>query len=262
MAYQSVAPAPLVTRQINTIGFDDLLAVLRQGAQDFLVQPSHLVFLFLLYPIIGFVLSYAAFDYALMPLLFPLVAGFALLGPITAVGIFELSRLREQGQTPALRDAFGVATSPAFAPVALVVGLLTLLFVAWIVVAQRIVYFTIGVEAPEGLADFLTTVFATGAGWEMFALGNLVGAGFAFAAMAISVVSLPMLVDGERSATVALATSIRAVRQNLVPMLAWGVIVAVALALAMVPVFAGLIVVLPVLGHATWHLYRRLVAKH
>jgi len=247
--------------RIRKIGIGTVTGALRAGWADFLARPSHYVFLFIVYPVIGVVLSFVAFNYNLMPLVFPLIAGFALVGPVTAVGVFELSRRREAGEDPPLSAMTSVLHGPSTAGIAQVSLGLFGLFVVWLICAQQIVFATIGTETPAGLGDFIGAVATTEEGRAMFLLGNGVGLIFAIVALAVSVVSLPMLVDGETSALRAVWTSLRAVAANPVPMAAWGVAVAAILAVAMLPAFVGLIVALPWLGHATWHLYRAVVQR-
>lgn len=247
-------------RTIRRIGIDDIAEVLRLGWRDFLTRPSGILFLFIVYPVIGVAATFIAFSYDLVGMIYPLMAGFALVGPIAAVGTFELSRRIEAGEDPRVTDALAVLRDRRFWPVAAVSLLLVLLFAGWIAAAQTIEAMTLGVNARVSLAAFLGLALTTPAGLAMFAIGNAVGFLFAVVALSIAVVSLPMLVDGEPSAARAIATSVRAVVANPVPMAAWGLTVAVLLALGSLPVFAGLLIVLPVLGHANWHLYRRVIA--
>jgi uncharacterized membrane protein len=137
--------------------------------------------------------------------------------------------------------------------------MLLVIFVAWLLAAQTIYYAIFGELTPVSLVDFMHQVFTTSKGWTLIVVGNLVGFCFAVVAFIISVVSIPLLVDRDVGAATAAATSIRAVMQNPVPMVAWGLIVAIGLALGSIPLLLGLTVVIPILGHATWHLYRKVV---
>ncbi len=247
--------------RIARIGLGDIAAALRAGWTDFLETRTHYAFLFLLYPAIGAVVTYAAFDYDLMPLVFPLIAGFALVAPIAAVGLYEISRRREAGLSASVADMGAILAHPSRGGILAVALLLLGLFVVWVVAAQQIVHATLGRDTPAGLAEFATRVATTPEGWTMFLLGNGIGALFAVAAAAVSVLSLPMLVDGEPRASAAVATSLAAIARNPVAFLAWGIVVAGLLVIAMLPLFAGLLVALPWLGHATWHLYRRTVRR-
>lgn len=253
--------APLHLPGLRSITLDEIGEVLRLGWRDFMRRPSSILFLFILYPVIGAATFYIARDYDLVGLAYPLVAGFALIGPIASVGVMELSRRQEAGENPTLGDALRVFTGPARRGVLLMGLILFALFAGWIVAAQRILEMTLGDAAPADFGGFLMAAMTTPGGLAMFVIGNAIGFCFAVVALAISVVSMPMLVDGERSVQTAIGTSVRATLENPVPMAAWGAAVAGLLALGMLPVFAGLLIVLPVLGHANWHLYRRLVER-
>ena len=260
VALRAGSPAAIPT--IRHIGTADLLAALRAGWADFLAIPTQLVFLCILYPIVGLVAARAAVGTELLPLLFPLVAGMALLGPVLAVGVYELSRRREAGQTTSWLNAFDVLRSPAIFAIVMIGALLLAIFTAWIGVARLVYELTLGAGAavPATPADLVHLTFATPAGWAMVAIGDVVGALFAVAVLTLTVVSVPMALDRHVSPILAIQTSIRAVRANPVTLALWGVMVGALLALGSLPFFIGLAVVMPVLGHATWHLYRRLVA--
>jgi uncharacterized membrane protein len=248
-------PLPTV-RRIKTA---DLKDVLMKGLEDFGAYRSDVVFICLIYPLVGILLAWLIFDYQLLPLLFPLASGFALVGPIAAVGLYEMSRRREQGNRIAWIDAFGVVRSPGFGAI-LVLGLVLLtIFLLWMLAAAVIYHFTLGPEPPVSIAALVRDVFTTSAGWTMIVVGVGVGFLFALLVLAISVVSFPLLLDRDVGLHKAVSTSIRAVATNRRPMALWGLIVAGGLIIGLIPAFLGLIVVMPVLGHATWHLYRKVV---
>ncbi len=248
-------PVPAVRK----IGPADVRSALRAGFDDFWAMPTHVVFLGLIYPILGLVLARLVFGYDVLPLLFPLAAGFALLGPFAALGLYELSRRREAGLDTAWKHAFDVVRSPSFPAILALGGLLVLIFLVWIAVANAIYVGTFGYAPAASMPDFLERVFNTPEGWRLIILGNGVGFLFAVLVLAISVVSFPLLLDRPVSPAVAILTSIRAVLKNPLTMALWGLIVAAALLIGSIPLFLGLAVVVPVLGHATWHLYRRVV---
>jgi uncharacterized membrane protein len=245
--------------QIRKISIADLRTALSQGVDDFSAMPSFAIFLCVIYPVVGLLLGGLVLHYNVLPLLFPLVAGFALLGPFAAVGLYELSRRRELRLDSSWQHAFDVFRSRARWSVLGLGFLLMLLFVAWLGVAQSLYAYAFGDTAPASIEAFAHALFYTPAGWSLIFWGNLLGLVFAVAALCVGVVSFPLLIDRNVSLPVAMLTSIRAVVANPVTLAIWGVFVAVSLVVGSLPFLAGLAVVLPVLGHASWHLYRRVV---
>ncbi len=245
--------------EVRRISFGDLGEVLRKGLGDFGAYRTHVIFLCLIYPFAGLAVARVASDARLLPLLFPLALGFALIGPFAAVGLYEMSRRRERGEPASWRRAFGVFTSPAVAAIFKLGLLLTGFGLLWVVAAMKIYALTLGPDMPTSVASFARDVFTTPAGWTLIVVGLATGFLFALVALATSVVSFPLLLDRHVSISTAIATSVRAVRASPGPMLAWGGIVAAGLALGTIPLLMGLIVVMPALGHATWHLYRKVV---
>ena len=244
---------------IRRIGFADLKDALAKGVDDFAAMPTHAMFLCVVYPIIGLVLGRLAFGYSILPLIYPLASGFALIGPLAALGLYELSRRREAGLEVSTSHAFDVLRSSSIGAIA-ALGILLLLIVGiWLAIANAIYIADFGYAPPASLRQFAHDVLTTSAGWNLIIVGNGVGFCFAALVLTIGVVSFPLLLDRDVGAAVALLTSIRAVAGNPLTMAAWGLIVAVLLALGSLPFFLGLTVVLPILGHATWHLYRKVV---
>jgi uncharacterized membrane protein len=250
------SPAPAV-RQISN---SDVWLSLRQGFADFEAYRSDVIFLCATYALVGMVVARIAFGTALLPLLFPLASGFAIVGPLAAVGLYEMSRMRERGVAVGWANAFDVLKAPAIAGIAALGMLLIALFLAWLAVAWIIFDNTLGPVAPASPAVFLRDVFTTSAGQTMIVVGMGVGFLFALLAMMLSVVSFPLLVDRDTGLDTAIKTSFRAVIANPGPMALWGLLVAAILLAGTAVIFVGLVVAVPVLGHATWHLYRKLVA--
>jgi len=244
---------------VRRIGIADLGAALQKGIDDFRAIPTHAFFVGIVYAVLGLVIVRWSFHYSLLPLVFPLVGGFALLGPFAAIGLYELSRRREQGEEARFWHMFAVRHAPnRGAILRLGVGVAMVFFV-WLWVALALYRSTFGDVEPSTGA-FLVELFTTGHGWTLMLVGNLVGAGFALAILAGTAVAFPMLVDRRVDVATAVATSLRVFAANPVPMLVWGAIVAGGLFVGALPFLLGFLVVLPVLGHATWHLYRRVVA--
>lgn len=239
---------------VRKIGLSDLKDALAKGFTDFWAMPTHVVFIGLIYPIIGIVLGRLTLGYDVLSLLFPPAAGFALVGPFAAIGLYELSRRREQGLPTTWKNAFDVLQSPSLGAILVLGILLMIIFAIWLAVAQAIYIASFGDAPAASIPHFIEEVLTTPAGWTLIVVGNGVGFLFALGVLTISVVSFPLLLDRDVGAPVAVLTSVRAVAANPLTIAAWGVIVAALLLVGSLPFFIGLAIVVPVLGHATWHL--------
>jgi uncharacterized membrane protein len=244
---------------VRRIALADLKDALAKGIDDFSTMPTHVLFLGILYPVVGLLLFFLTVGYDVMPLLFPLASGFALVGPFAAVGLYELSRRREQGLDSSWANAFDVLRSPSRDAILALGFLLMAIFLIWLATAQLLYQSLFGYETPASITQFARDVLTTTPGWTLIIAGNALGFLFAVLVLIISVVSFPLLLDREVGAAVAIHTSVRAVLANPVAIATWGLIVAVALVLGSLPFLLGLAVVMPVIAHATWHLYRKVV---
>ena len=244
---------------VRKLSLSDLSAALRLGWDDFQAMPSHAIMLCVIYPILGLVLFRLVLGYSVLPLLFPLAAGFTLIGPFAALGLYELSRRRESGEEAAAWDAIYVLRAPSFGAMVELGILLFVLFGVWIATADAIYIAIFGHTPAASIPDFAKRILTTPEGWTLIVVGCGVGFLFAVVALCVSVVAFPLMLDRHATAIDAIRTSWQAVMQNPFTMAAWGLIVAVLLAVGSLPFFVGLAVVLPVLGHATWHLYRKVV---
>ena len=246
--------------EVRKIGVADLMDALRSGLDDFREKPSHYVFLCLMYPIAGIFLVMWSSGADLLPLLYPLMSGFALVGPIAALGLYEISRRREQGLDSSWHHALEVRHSPALPSIIAVGLMLFALFVAWLIIAQRIYTMTFNEAGLTSISTFLSDVLTTSRGLSLVLWGNLAGFVFAIIVLATTVVAFPLLLDRDVGAVAAVDASIRATLTNPGPVALWGLIVAALLVVGTIPIFVGLAVVMPILGHSTWHLYRKLIA--
>ncbi len=244
--------------QVRTITTADVWTSLREGVDDFRAMPTHVVFACVLYPVVGIVLARLLFGYEMLPLLYPMAAGFALLGPFVAIGLYELSRRRELGLDISPARALDVLHRPGIDAIFTLGAVLALAFAGWLYLANVMYTQIIGSE-PTSLSDFFQQVMGTDRGMQLMVTGNLVGFIFALLVLVTSVVSFPMLIDREVGVGAAVRTSVRAALENPIPIALWGLIVAFGLLLGALPLLIGLAIVLPILGHATWHLYRKLV---
>ena len=258
-AARLVGESELAEPQVRTLEMEDIRHALRAGVQDFMASRTDAMFAVLVYPVIGLVLIGVGLQKDMLPLLFPLISGFALLGPVAAVGLYELSRRREAGLEANWGHALGFIASPSFGAI-LVLGMyMTGVFLVWMLAAGAIHAVTMGAETPDTAMAFAREVLTTGPGWRMIILGMGVGFVFALGVLAMSVVSFPLLLDRNVGVAKAIETSLKVTKANPRVVLTWGAIVAGGLVLGSLPMFLGLIVVMPILGHATWHFYRRAV---
>ena len=243
---------------VRKIGMMDLKDALAKGIEDFRAIPTHVIFLSIIYPVGALVVAQLTLN-DLVHLFFPLAAGFALIGPVAALGLYELSRRRELGLGLRWTHAFDVRHSRSIVGILSLGVLLIVVFLLWVAVAHAIYVATFGFAPPESIPNFLRQVFTTSEGWTLIVVGNGVGFLFAVVTLMISVVSFPLLLDRDVGAGVAILTSVRVVLRNPVTMAMWGLIIAGLLLIGSLPLFIGLAVVMPVLGHSSWHLYRKVV---
>jgi uncharacterized membrane protein len=254
-------PSPVDTSPIvvNRIGFDDLTLSLKQGFADFAASRTDVILLCIMYPIAGIVFSRLAVQMSLLPMVFPLLAGFALLGPVLASGTYNMSRVRERTGRASWTDAFAAFRAPGIGSMVAFGLWLLFIFALWLIAAHLLYKVTLGRHATISLDYFIHGLFITQQGRTLIWAGIGTGAIFAAYVLSIGIITAPLLLDRNVGLGAAIRASFRATRMNLVPVAAWGAIVAALLAAGTLVVLIGLAVVVPVLGHATWHLYRKLV---
>lgn len=248
--------APVVVA--SDLKVSDLRAALAAGWGDYKAFPAFGLFFAAIYVIAGMFIYFALFVRGEIAWLVPAAAGFPLLAPFVAVGLYEVSRRRESAIPMSWRAILGALRGRGDEQILSMGVILFVGFGFWIMVAHGI--FAIFL-AESGIGSESIELFRTGAGLMMLLVGGIAGALMALAFYAITVVSLPMLVDREVDFITAIIASLATVRSNKFVLLIWAAVIAIALFVAMLPLFLGLLVVLPVLGHATWHLYRRSVGK-
>ncbi|WP_020179372.1 DUF2189 domain-containing protein [Methylopila sp. M107] len=246
--------APITIRPLR---MSDLAAALREGFDDFLALRTDVLAIGLIYPLAGLLIAQLALNASLAPMVFPLVAGFALFGPFAALGLYEASRRREAGLPASWTNVVDAFASPSAGAIWALGLILTAIFLTWLATAWLIYMATMGPELPRSISTFMNEVVSTREGQLMTIVGCAVGALFAVLTLCVSAISFPLLLDRKVRLGDAVAASTEAVRENPLVMLTWGIIVAGLLALGSLPLLLGLIVVVPVLGHATWRLYRR-----
>jgi uncharacterized membrane protein len=244
---------------VESLSPHDLLDALKMGWEDFKALPSHLIFLVAIYPVAAFLLARLTTGYDLLPLFFPLVAGFALIGPFAAIGLYEISRRKEMGAAPRWADVMELWHSPSRGSILALGGLLLLIFAAWMITANWLYGRIMGSATPDSITGFLNSVLTTSEGWTLILVGHAAGFIFAATAFVISVVSFPLLLDKPVGVGEAISASIATVKRNPFTMAVWAAIIAGGLMVGSALLFVGLVIVLPVLAHASWHLYRKAV---
>jgi cytochrome c oxidase subunit 2 len=252
---------------VNRIAVGDLKDVLVKGFGDFGAFRTDIIFLIVIYPIITFVIGAAALHHELIPLLFPLASGSVIMGPFVGVFLYEMSRRRELNlerhheDNHSWANALSVVGSRNFGAIMLLGLMLVALYLVWLGAAWWLYRVINGPQPLYSFGRFVQDLFLTQAGWWLIGLGC--GLGFLFAALTlvITVVSFPLLLDREVGLITAVSTSIRAAAANPIPIAAWGFVVGAGLVMGAIPLFMGLVIVMPVLCHATWHLYRKLVPR-
>ncbi len=247
---------------VRKITDEDLRVALRQGLGDFGEMRGDLLFAGLIYTMIGIAAVVMTTNKPLMPFFVPVVAGVGLLGPIAAVGFYELARRRERGDHSNWSHFLDFLKRPSAEDIGIVAGLLLVVFALWLVAAGVLYFVLFGWTTPASISGFLIEIFTTVRGWALIVVGGAIGAIFGWFVLAISVASTPMLVDCDISAAQAVRASWRASRLNKREMIRWGLIVAGLLVLGSIPLFVGLAFVLPWLGYSTWHLYTRLIDRN
>jgi uncharacterized membrane protein len=244
---------------VRKISLADLKDALRLGLADFKAMPTHLPFLCVIYGVITFVAIRYYGNLDVLPLVLPAFAGFTLIGPLVAIGMYELSRRRESGEDVSRTAVFDVIHSPQIVSIAGLTIILLVFYTGWMAAAWGI-YGEITGGAPLDSVDaFLTLVFTTAKGQKFLLIGSAMGLVFSIVVLGISATSFPMLIDRKVGIWTAIQTSMDVVFINPLTMMVWGLIVSFSLLIGASIFLVGLGVVLPVLGHATWHLYRKAV---
>ena len=245
--------------KINEISISDLIECIALGVKDFNRAPKYGMFFGAIYAVGGLAMVYFAFALGYFYLAYPVMMGFALFAPFASAGTYEISRRLERGEPMSWRCVLGAVWSRSgseFGWLALV-SLFTLII--WLDLAVFLFLAFFGAHVPS-LPELFTTIFTTPYGMAFLMVGNAVGAVIALVVFSFTAVSPPLLADRDIDFVTALTTSVRAVIANPRTMLAWALVIGMDLALSFVTLFVGLIVILPILGHTTWHLYRRLIA--
>ena len=253
-----VATGGAARPQVRSITVNDVYTAVGEGWRDFKAAPRFGLFFGGVYAIGGIILFAILWGFDISGWILPLAAAFPLVGPFVAIGLYEVSRRLESGEPLTWGAILGVVwrekdrQMPSMAFVVLA-GFLIWMWAAWLMGGV----FLAG--AGYGPHFDLDVLFGTGAGLSLLVFGTLVGGAIAFVLFAVTVVAIPMLMERDVDYVTAMTTSFQATTSNLIPMLTWAAVIAAMSAAAMVPFFLGVVIVLPVLGHASWHIYRKVI---
>ena len=245
--------------KINTIGWGDIGASLRLGVRDFFKAPKYGLFFGAIYALGGLAILAFLMLYDMPWMIVPIAIGFPLIGPFIAAGLYEVSRRQEKGQKLSWRDILVTVFAQRERQLGWMAFVVLFIFWIWVYQVRILLAIFLGFKTPSTLEGFLQVVTGSQEGLTFLVAGTLVGAVLALVLFSVTVIAMPLLLDSERDFVTAMIASVKTVTQNPVPMLGWGIIVTLLAIVAMLPAFLGLIVIFPILGHATWHLYRRAI---
>jgi len=250
---------PLPRPQVRRINADDVYAALRAGWEDFRAAPRFGLFFGGIYAA-GGILIFLLLWLLEQPLWIVTFAfAFPLVGPFAAIGLYEVSRRRETGEPLGWSEVLGVVWNERNRQIPSMAFIVLALLMLWMWVASMLVILFLG-RMSGAVYSNLDAIFSSGNGIMLLIVGGLVGGLIAFLLFALTAVSLPLLLDRDIDYVTAMSVSLQAVTDNLHAMLHWAWIVVALLFVGMLPMFLGIVVALPVLGHATWHIYRKVVA--
>jgi len=253
------AAAPPAPPRVRRIEFSDISAALQDGIGDFRRAPAFGLFFGGIYALCGLALLSLVLWLDLGYLAYPLIAGSVLIGPFIAAGIYEVSRELEAGETPTWGRVLGTVFAQRKRELSWMAFVSIFAFIIWMYQVRLLLALFLGFASFATLGAFVHVLLTTADGLAFLAVGHVVGAALALGLFSITVVSFPLLLDRDVDVVTAIITSVQSVLLSPGPMISWAIIVVITIAVASVPAFAGLLVALPILGHATWHLYRRVV---
>ncbi|MGE3989214.1 DUF2189 domain-containing protein [Pseudorhodoplanes sp.] len=243
---------------VRPVSFGDVAEALIAGLRDFQAEPLYGIALGAIYCVAGVAIVLSVTTLGMSYLAYPLAAGFALIGPFVATGFYEISRKRETGEAASFGDIWHAMTSRS--EIGWMAFVTLFVFIMWMYQARFLMALFFGLNASfTSLSQFVAVVLGTNEGLIFLLVGNAVGAILALVLFSLTVVSFPLLLDRDVDCVTAMITSVRAVVRSPWPLIAWAGLIVVLLVVSALPLFLGLIVVLPVLGHASWHLYRRII---
>ncbi|MFN3720921.1 MAG: DUF2189 domain-containing protein [Rhizobium rhizophilum] len=259
MEPQALQRSSLPKLQINRLQMQDVREAFADGWRDFRTYPSFGLFFGAIYALGGIFIAVMLTSYHLPWMIIPVAIGFPLIGPFVAVGLYEISRRHQQGESINWKAVLTEVFRQRERQLSWMAFVVLFIFWIWIYQIRLLMALFLGFRIPATLDAFAKVVLTTPEGLLFLAIGTIVGAVLATILFSATVIAMPLLLDHDVDFVTAMLTSMRTVIENPVPMLTFGLVVSGLAIIALVPLFLGLLVVLPVAGHATWHLYRRAI---
>ena len=253
------AQRPGTLPAVAALSVSDMRQCLFEGMSDFARAPVYGIFFGAVFALAGLAIVAALTWWQIPWLIYPFAIGFPLIGPFAAAGLYEVSRRLETGQPLSWGTVLPVVWAQRGRELSWMAFVMLFVFWIWMYQIRLLVALFLGRLSFSTLDRFLTIVFTTTEGWIFLAVGHAVGAAISLGLFSITVISIPLLMERNIDFVTAMITSIKTVAASPAVLLGWGVVVTVSMLVACVPFFLGLLVVLPVLGHTTWHIYRRAV---
>lgn len=247
----------IIMPTVRTMQFHDIIECLLLGVKDFRTAPLFGLFFGGIFATIGIIITAALFVWQKHWLIYPFLIGFPLIGPFIAVGLYEVSRRIENGEPLIWREVLGLIYKQSQREIRWMAFVMLFVFWIWMYQVRLLFALILGQASFSSLESFLDIIFNTPEGLTFIIVGHVIGALLALTLYSITVVSMPLLLEKDYDFITAIITSVKMVLNSPLVMLSWGVFVTLAVMASFIPLFLGLVIVLPVLGHTTWHLYRR-----
>lgn len=255
-ASPQAAPAHRPDPKVRKIRTADIITALGKGLRDFRRAPQFGLFFGGIYALGGILVLLTASALHMSYLSYPLAAGFALVGPFIACGLYEVSRRLEQDAPLTWGGVLGVIWAQRSREIGWMAFAVLFVLIMWMYQVRLLLALFLGFQSFTSFPEFIDTVISTPEGLMFLLTGHIVGAILSLLLFSLTVISFPLLLDRDRDFITAMITSVRTVATSPLPMIGWGIAVTLTLIVSMVPSFMGLVVTLPILGHTTWHIYR------
>ncbi|MEX3010119.1 DUF2189 domain-containing protein [Hoeflea sp. TYP-13] len=258
---QTVTYQPPKMPEVHAVSFETIRSALKAGISDFLRAPLFGLFFGGIFAAGGWFIL-ASLMYLNMPwMIIPVAIGFPLIGPFVAVGLYEVSRRLAAGKPLVWSEVLLVMFKQRERQLSWMAFVVLFIFWMWIYQVRLLLALFLGFKSISTIPRFIDVITSTHEGMLFVGVGTISGAILSFFLFSATVIAMPLLLDRELDFISAMIVSFKTVFKSLVPMVSWGIIVVALAIIGMIPAFLGLIIVLPILGHATWHLYEAAIGS-